>query len=62
MLESKAAEFEVRGVFHWDIIDVISLVYRSDVVRSFNYIPFKQFWKPSKDAPPERLYGELFTS
>jgi Plavaka transposase len=62
MLESKAAVFDVGGVFHRDIIDVISSVYQSDVVRSFNLIPFKEFWKPSEDAPPERLYGEIFSS
>jgi hypothetical protein len=62
MLESSAVEFEVRGVFHRDIIDVISSVYQSGVVRSFNHVPFKQFWKPSEDSPPERLYGEIFSS
>jgi hypothetical protein len=62
MPESNAAELEVGGVFHRDIIEVISSVYRSDTVRSFNHIPFKQFWKPSEDALPERLYGEIFSS
>jgi hypothetical protein len=62
MPESSAAEFEVGGVFHRDIIDVISSVYQSDAVRSFCHIPFQQFWRPSEDAPPERLYGEIFTS
>jgi hypothetical protein len=62
MPESSAVEFRVGGVFHRDIIDVISSVYQSDVVRSFNHVPFKQFWKPSEDSPPERLYGEVFSS
>ncbi len=62
MLETEAAEFEIGGVFHRDIIDVISSVYQSDAVKSFHFIPFKEFWKPSEDAPPERLYGELFSS
>jgi hypothetical protein len=62
MPESSAAELEIGDVFHRDIIDVISSVYQSDTVQSFNHIPFKQFWKPSKDGPPERLYGEIFSS
>jgi hypothetical protein len=62
MLESDAAELEVEGLFYRDIVDVISSVYQSDVVRSFSHVPFKQFWKPSEESPPERLYGELFTS
>jgi hypothetical protein len=62
MLESEAAQFDVPGVFHRDIIDVISSVYQSDAVRSFNLVPFKEYWKPSENATPERLYGEIFTS
>jgi hypothetical protein len=62
MLESDAAEFEVGGIFHRDIIDVITMVYQSDAVKTFNHIPFKEFWRPSENAPPERLYGEIFSS
>jgi hypothetical protein len=62
MPESNATELKVGGVFHRDIIEVISSVYRSDTAQSFNHIPFKQFWKPSEDALPERLYGEIFSS
>jgi hypothetical protein len=43
MLETEAAEFEIGGVFHRDIIDVISSVYQSDAVKSFHLIPFKEF-------------------
>jgi hypothetical protein len=62
MPESQAVEFEIGGIFHRDIVDVISSVYQSDAVRSFEHIPFRHFWKPSKDATPERLYGEIFSS
>ena len=62
MLESEAAEFEVGGVFHRDIIDVISTVYQSNVVKSFNHIPFKEYWKPSEDSPPKCLYEEIYSS
>jgi hypothetical protein len=62
MLESEAAQFEIGGILHRDIVDVIASVYQSDAVQSFNHIPFRHFWKPSEDAPAERLYGEVFTS
>jgi hypothetical protein len=62
MLETEAAEFEVKEIFHRDIIDVVSSVYQSGAVRDFNHIPFKQFWKSSEHATPERLYGEFFSS
>jgi hypothetical protein len=62
MLESEAAELEVKGLFYRDIVDVISSVYQGDTVHSFNNIPFKHYWKSSEDAIPERLYGEIFSS
>ena len=62
MLEADAAEFDIGGVFHRDIMNVISSVYQSDIVKSFEHVPFKEFWKASEDAPPERLYGEIFSS
>ncbi len=62
MIESDAAEFEVGGIFHCDIIDVISTVYQSNVVKSFNHVPFKEYWKPLEDSPPECLYGEIYSS
>src|SRR5260370_21269952 len=62
MLETEAVEFEIGGVFHRDIIDIISSVYQSDAVKSFTHIPFLEFWKPSEDASPERLYGEIYSS
>jgi len=62
MLETEATEFEVGGVFHRDIINVISLIYQSNAVQSFEHVPFKQFWKPSEDSLPKRLYGEVYSS
>jgi hypothetical protein len=62
MSELSAVEFEVGEVFHHDIIDVITSVYQSDAVQSFDHIPFKEFWKLTEDGPPERLYGEIFSS
>ena len=31
-------------------------------MQSFTHIPFKEYWRPSDDAPPECLYGEVFSS
>lgn len=62
MRETDAVLFEIGGVLHRDIVDVISSVYQSDAVRSFEHVPFREFWKPSEDAPAERLYGEIFSS
>ena len=62
MLESKAAEFKIGGVFHHDIINMISTVYQSNTVWFFTHIPFKEYWRPLNDALPKHLYEEVFSS
>ena len=61
--EDEAEEFEVPGVFHCDLIDIIkSACQDPDTLNSFHTAPFVEMWKPSKDAEPIRLYGEAYTS
>jgi hypothetical protein len=56
--EAKAKEFEVPGVLHRDLIDIIkSACQDPDTLESFHTTPFVEMWKPSEDAEPIRLYG-----
>ena len=61
--EDEAEEFEVPGVFHCDLIDIIqSACQDPETLNSFHTAPFVEMWKPSEDAEPIRLYGEAYTS
>jgi hypothetical protein len=61
--EAEAAEFEVPGVFHRDLVDIIKIACQDpDTLDSFHTTPFREMWKPSEDADPIRLYGEAYTS
>lgn len=61
--EDEAEEFEVPGVFHRDLIDIIqSACQDPETLNSFHTAPFVEMWKPSEDAEPIRLYGEAYTS
>jgi hypothetical protein len=57
-----AFEYEVPGVFHRSLTEVIKGAFQDSISQAFHFTPFKQFWRPSQDSPPVRLYGDLFTS
>lgn len=60
--EDEAAVFEVPGVFHRDILEVIQEVFQSPGFETLHLTPFVQWWKPSEDDDPIRVYGEMYTS
>ena len=62
MDESKAPEFEVPGVFHRSLVDIIKDAFQETAALEYHYTPFKYFWKPSNDEPAQRLYSELYSS
>ncbi|KAF9643153.1 hypothetical protein BDM02DRAFT_3192107 [Thelephora ganbajun] len=61
--ETEAQEFEVPGVLHRDLVDIIKITCQDpDTFNSFHIVPFKEMWKPSESAEPIRLYREAYTS
>ena len=61
--EATAEEFEVPGVLHRDLVDVIKAGCQDpNTVDSFHTVPFVEMWKPSEDAEPIWLFGEAYTS
>ncbi len=60
--EAGAPEFEVPGLFHRPLLDTIKAGLREESSNLLHHTPFRSYWKPSEDVPPERLYGEQYTS
>jgi hypothetical protein len=60
--ESEAPVFEVEGLFHRRPLEVIKSAFREKTAEHFHNAPFKEYWKPSPDSPPERIYSELYNS
>lgn len=60
--ESKAPEFEVSGVYHRSLVEIIKDVFQDTEALTYHYTPFQHFWKPSEDRPAERLYSEVYSS
>ena len=60
--EAEAPEFEVPGLFHRRLIHVIQVALQETAAKMYHFSPFHEFWQPSPDAPPERIWSELYTA
>lgn len=56
--------FQVPGLHHRSLVDVIKTAYSDLASNSFHYMPFKTFWKDSSspESDPQRVYDELYSS
>ncbi|KAJ7222643.1 hypothetical protein GGX14DRAFT_352730 [Mycena pura] len=60
--EADVPVFSVPGLFYRPLVEVIKSAVRDVGDRCFHYTPFKQFWWPSPDSPPQRVHDELYSS
>lgn len=60
--EADAPQFIVDKVWYRRPLEVIKMAFTEPAAEKFHTIPFKEYWKPSKDEPEERLYSETFTA
>ena len=58
--ESNAPKFRVE-FYYRKILDVIQAALAEPAAEKFHTSPFKAYWKPSPDAPEERIYSEIYT-
>ncbi|KAH6907870.1 hypothetical protein BKA70DRAFT_1104224 [Coprinopsis sp. MPI-PUGE-AT-0042] len=59
----KAAEhFTVEGVVYRKLTELIQSAFHEPAAEYFHVAPFKEFWQPSPDHPPEQLYSEIYSS
>ena len=60
--EADAPKYEVKGLHHRRIVDVIRSALAEPAAQKFHLFPFREYWKPATDEPTERIYSEAFTS
>ncbi|KAJ7649427.1 hypothetical protein DFH06DRAFT_1282942 [Mycena polygramma] len=60
--EADAPVFDVPGLYYRPIVEVIKAAIRDVGDRCFHYTPYKQFWQPTPDAAPQRIYDEIYSS
>lgn len=61
-LQQDIPTFEVPGLHARRLTEVIKSAIHDSSADSFHYTPFKEFWQPSPESNPERIYDELYSS
>jgi hypothetical protein len=60
--ESTALKFEIPGVWHRDLLEVICTAFQDTKAQFYHLTPFRLFWKPTPDSEPERVITDLYNS
>ena len=59
---SAAPVFHVKGFLYRKPLEVLIAAYQEPLAAHFHISPFEEYWKPSPNSPPERIYSELYNS
>jgi hypothetical protein len=60
--EDQAHNFEVPGVHHRKLNNVIIEAFDSDEFLSFNNTPYSEYWKPTETEDPIPVYSKIYSS
>ena len=55
-----APVFHVKGFSYRKPLEVLKAAYQEPSAAQFHISPFEEYWKPSPETPPERIYSELY--
>jgi hypothetical protein len=60
--EADAPIFHVKGLMYRKLIEVIKAAYQDSSAEQLHISPYEEYWQPTTDSPPERIYSELYNS
>ncbi|KAG6827318.1 hypothetical protein H0H92_012339 [Tricholoma furcatifolium] len=60
--EEEAHVFEVPGLAHRSLREVIAGVLNSPAASTFVVHPFKPYWQPTPESEPQRIFTDTFTA
>jgi hypothetical protein len=60
--DASAPVFNVKGLLYRKPLEVIKAAFHEPSAAQFHLTPFEEYWKPSPDSPPQRIYSELYNS
>lgn len=60
--ETHAPELEIRDIHYRSLLHTIFETLDNPNAPTVHYTPFQEYWKPSPDSNPERVYGEFYSS
>jgi hypothetical protein len=60
--EGSAHTLEVPGVYHRSLVEVITTAFQGVAAKTFHFTPFRLYWQPTPESPPEQVYSEIYNS
>ena len=60
--DATAPVFHVKGLLYHKPLEVLKATYQEPSAAQFHIAPFEEYWKPSPETPPERIYSELYNT
>lgn len=60
--ETTAPELEVHGIQYRPLLDTIYSALDDPRSPPLHFTPYKEYWQPDASRPPERIYGEMYSS
>ena len=61
--ESRAPTTLVSGLFHREIVDIVTTAFRDpEVFPTLHLTPYREYHIASEASPPERVYSEMYSS
>ena len=61
--ESRAPTTLVSGLFHREIVDIVTTAFRDpEVFPTLHLTPYREYHIASEESPPERVYSEMYSS
>jgi len=59
--EAAAPTYNIDGLLYRKLYDVVKETYQENAAAHFHLSPFEEYFQPTPDSPPERIYSELYT-
>lgn len=60
--EDHCPEIEIEGLYYRSLVDTIQDGLSQPNTRFLHHVPFVENWQATDESPPQRVYGELYTS
>jgi hypothetical protein len=60
--DADAPVFHVKGLMYRKLLEVIKAAYEDPSAEQLHLSPYEEYWQPTPDSPPERIYSELYNS
>lgn len=59
--DSSVPTLTIDGIYHQDIVDIITSTFQDQVSSKFHLTLFEEYWQPNAEADPIKVFGEAYS-